>query len=74
MSNKARGDTKLFELRFIVSSPLILCLLHGITPADELQTYWQINPLMQTCKVLYKYSAAKDFRAFFVDRSCLFVD
>ena len=54
MSNKVCGDTKLFELRFIVSLTVILCLLHGITPGDELQAHGQIDTLTQTCNVLYK--------------------
>ena len=54
MSIKVCGDTKLFELRFIVPLTVILCLLHGITPADELQAHGQIDTLTQTCNVLYK--------------------
>ena len=69
MSNKVCGDTKLFELRFIVSLTAILCLLHGITLADELQAHGQIDTLTQTCNVLYKWSAA-----IIGDRRCLFVD
>ena len=75
MSNKVCGDdTKLLELQFIVSLTVILCLLHGIIPADDLQAHGQIDTLTQTCKVSCKWSAAKDFRSFFADRRCLFID
>ena len=55
MSNKVCGDdTKLLELQFIVSLTVILCFLHGITPADELQAHGQVDTLTQTCKVSCK--------------------
>ena len=54
MSNKVCGDTKLLELQFIVSLTVILCILHGIIPADDLQAHGQIDTLTQTCKVSCK--------------------
>ena len=54
MINRVCGDTKLLELQFIVSLTVILFLLHGITPADELQAHGQVDTLTQTCKVSCK--------------------
>ena len=61
MSNKTYEDIKLFVLRFIVSLSVIFGLLHGITPAEELQAHEQIDTQKQTCKVYPNIQQPKTF-------------